>query len=75
MLSLVPANTLRLSDLGLLVEQSSSCIALQNRDLTNANWTASNITAAKDQIGPDAIRRQDQRSLEQEVASGAFKKA
>jgi hypothetical protein len=55
LLTLVPANTLRISDLGLLVEQSSSCIALQNRDLTNANWTASNITAAKDQIGPDAI--------------------
>lgn len=51
--SLVPANTLRMSDLGLFSEGASTNIALWNRDLTNANWTASNATVAKDQLGVD----------------------
>jgi hypothetical protein len=52
-LTLIPANTLRISDLGLLVEQSSTNLCLWNRDFTNAAWTKTSVTAAKDQTGAD----------------------
>lgn len=38
---------------GLLIEPIRKNDVLWSRDLTNAAWTASNITAAKDQIGLD----------------------
>lgn len=41
--------------LGILCEATRSNRALWCRDLTNAVWTASNVTAAKDQIGLDGI--------------------
>lgn len=48
-------DTLRITDLGLLVEDSRTNVVLWCRDLTNAAWTQTNITAAKDQTGPDGI--------------------
>jgi hypothetical protein len=39
--------------LGLLVEGARTNVVLRNRDLTNAAWTKTNITAAKDQVGVD----------------------
>jgi len=52
---LVPfaANTLRLTNKGLFVEEARTNIVFWNRDLTNAVWTKSNITVAKDQTGAD----------------------
>lgn len=52
---LVPfaANTLRVTDLGVLVEEARTNVATWSRDLTNATWTTSNIAVAKDQIGAD----------------------
>ncbi len=38
---------------GILLEGSGTNVALWNRDLTNAAWTPTNITAAKDQVGVD----------------------
>jgi hypothetical protein len=38
---------------GLMVEQASTNSCLQNRDFTNAAWTKTNCTAAKDQTGID----------------------
>jgi hypothetical protein len=46
-------NTLRRTDLGLLVEEARTNVVLWCRDQTNAAWTKSNITAALDQIGAD----------------------
>jgi hypothetical protein len=45
----------RITDLGLLVEEGRTNVVLHNRDLTNAAWTKSNVTAAKDQIGVDGV--------------------
>jgi hypothetical protein len=45
--------TLRNTDLGLLIEDARSNVVLWNRDLSNAAWTKTNITAAKDQTGAD----------------------
>lgn len=39
--------------LGLLVEEARTNIVLWNRDLTNAAWTATNVTTVKDQTGID----------------------
>ena len=41
--------------LGLLIEEQRTNLALWNRDLTNAAWVKSNITAAKDQTGADGV--------------------
>lgn len=38
---------------GQLLEVTRTNVVLQNRDLTNAAWTKSNTTAAKDQTGAD----------------------
>ena len=38
---------------GLLIEESRTNIALWNRDLTNAAWTKTNVTAALNQTGID----------------------
>lgn len=38
---------------GLFVEGARTNVALWSRDLTNAAWTKSNVTAAKDQVGLD----------------------
>jgi hypothetical protein len=53
--NLIPfaANTPRITTNGLLVEESRTNVVLWNRDLTNVAWIASNITAAKDQVGAD----------------------
>ncbi|MER8990400.1 SGNH/GDSL hydrolase family protein [Mesorhizobium sp. M0678] len=40
---------------GLLIEPARANRVLWNRDLTNAAWTKSNITAALDQVGLDGI--------------------
>lgn len=39
--------------LGLRIEEARTNVCLWNRDLTNAAWTATNITAAKNQTGAD----------------------
>jgi hypothetical protein len=44
---------LRITDLGLLIEDARTNVVLWNRDLSNAAWTKSNITALKDQTGAD----------------------
>lgn len=48
-------NESRITDLGLLMEAARINVVLWNRDLTNAVWTPTNITAAKDQTGPDGV--------------------
>ncbi len=55
LLTSVAINILRTGDMGALVEGSRTNVVLQNRDLTNAAWTKSNCTAAKDQTGPDGV--------------------
>ena len=54
-ISAVGANTLRYGSAGLSVDISRTNVVLWNRDLTNAAWTKSNCTAAKDQTGPDGV--------------------
>lgn len=49
------SNVPRITDQGLLVEEARTNVVLWNRDLTNAAWTASNVTVAKDQIGADGV--------------------
>jgi hypothetical protein len=44
-----------LSNAGLQVFEARTNVVLWNNDLTNAAWTASSITAAKDQTGPDGV--------------------
>ena len=51
--ALVPANTPRISDLGLLCEMSSINLALWSNDFTQSAWTKSSVTAALNQTGPD----------------------
>lgn len=46
-------NVPRLTDLGLLIEEARTNVVLWCRDLTNAAWTKSNITAALNQVGAD----------------------
>ncbi len=48
-------NTRRLTSLGLLMEEARINVVIQNSDLTNVAWTAVNVTAAKDQTGPDGV--------------------
>lgn len=48
-------NTLRITDRGLLIEDTRTNVVLWDRDLTNAAWTKVNMTAAKDQTGPDGV--------------------
>ena len=40
---------------GILVEEARTNVVLWNRDLTNAAWTKTDITAAKDQTGIDGV--------------------
>jgi hypothetical protein len=49
------ANILRRTDKGVLIEPTRTNVVLHNRDLTNAAWTPTNITAAKDQVGIDGV--------------------
>lgn len=49
------ANVPRMTDLGLLAEESRVNVVLNNRDLTQGTWTPSNITAAKNQVGVDGV--------------------
>ncbi len=44
-----------LASKGLLIEDARDNIVLRNRDLTNAAWTKTNITAAKNQTGIDGV--------------------
>lgn len=53
LLTTVAANVLRIGDNGLTSEPSATNVALWNRDLTNAAWTKTTATAAKDQTGID----------------------
>lgn len=39
--------------LGVRIEEARTNVVLQNRDLSNAAWTKTNVTAAKDQTGID----------------------
>lgn len=43
----------RITDKGLLIEGSRINRALYSRDLTNAAWTATNVTVARNQVGID----------------------
>ena len=54
---LVPfaANTPRITDQGLLVEQGSTNTALHSRDMTQASWVAVNMTAALNAVGADGV--------------------
>ena len=47
------SNVPRITNKGLLVEETRTNVVLWNRDLTNVAWTASNVTVAKDQTGID----------------------
>lgn len=49
----VPANTPRMSDLGLLCEMASINLALWSNDFTQSAWTKTSVTAALNQTGPD----------------------
>ena len=49
------SEALRRTDKGLLAEEARTNVVLWNRDLTNVVWTKTNITAAKDQTGPDGV--------------------
>lgn len=51
--TLKSSNTLRMSDLGLLTEHATSSLATATRDLTNAAWTKTNMSAAKTATGID----------------------
>ncbi len=53
--SLFADATRRLTALGLLMEEARVNVVLWNRDLTNAAWTAVNVTTAQDQTGPDGV--------------------
>lgn len=48
-------DTLRVTDKGLPVEEARTNVVLWSRDLTNAAWTKSNVTAALDQVGADGV--------------------
>jgi hypothetical protein len=59
---LVSGNTVRIDHdpvthvpLGVLCEGTRTNVVLWNRDLTNAVWVKTNMTAAKDQTGPDGV--------------------
>ena len=52
---LKPANNLRRTDLGIWVEQSRTNSVLWSRDLTNAVWVKTNITAVKTVTGLDNL--------------------
>lgn len=54
-LTSIGANLPRISDLGLLIEQGSTNLALHSNDFTNASWTKTTMTAALDQVGPDNV--------------------
>lgn len=47
------SNALPYTNLGLSCPESRTNVVLHNRDLTNAAWTKTNTTAAKDQTGID----------------------
>lgn len=53
LLTLFGTGTPRITDKGLLVESARTNVVLWNRDLTNAAWTKTSITAALDQTGAD----------------------
>jgi hypothetical protein len=44
-----------LAPIGLRIEEARTNVVLHNRDLTNAAWVKTNITAAKDQTGVDGV--------------------
>ena len=48
-------NQPRITDKGILSEETRTNVVLHNRDLTNVAWTASNVTAAKTQVGVDGV--------------------
>lgn len=48
-------NPLTLESLGLWMREQRTELALHNRDLTNAAWTKTTITATKDQTGADGV--------------------
>jgi hypothetical protein len=48
-------NPLTLAVRGLLLEETRTNVVLHNRDLTNAAWTKSNVSEAKDQTGIDGV--------------------
>lgn len=49
------ANVLRIGNRGLLSEETRTNVVLWNRDMTNAAWTKTNVTAALDQTGVDGV--------------------
>jgi len=53
--SLFASGSPRLTDKGLLPEETRTNVVLYNRDLTNGAWTPTNVTVAKDQTGIDGV--------------------
>lgn len=54
-LSTITSGNPAFGNAGLQVWEARTNVVLWNSDLTNAAWTASNITATKDQTGPDNV--------------------
>lgn len=52
--TLFPANTIRITDNGLLVENATTQVVQRNTDLTNAAWAKNNLTITIGQPSPDA---------------------
>ena len=48
-------NVARRTNKGLLIEEARTNVVLHNRDLTNAAWVKTSITAVKDQTGIDGV--------------------
>jgi hypothetical protein len=49
------SGALRRTDKGALIEGARTNRALHSRDLTQAAWTATNVTVARDQVGVDGL--------------------
>jgi len=48
-------NPVTLASRGLLIEESRANLLLHNRNLTNAAWTVTNVTASQNQTGIDGV--------------------
>lgn len=70
-LTLFNNNILRITNRGLLVEDTRTNVVLWDRDLTNAAWVPTNITPLKDQTGPDEVANSAS-SLEATAGNGTI---
>lgn len=62
---------LRITNMGLWSESSDTQYALQNRDLTNASWTKTNMTTARTQPGADTAATANRGTLCTATAANA----